>query len=752
MVNFGRFFLLKSRVFFKFTTGIYIKHIEGHLVIQSDTMSILLVDSYDSFTYNLRDLVFRATDAHVITIHNDSYNLDNETDKIELNNLLNSVDAVIIGPGPGSPVNPSDIGIIPYIYNEFPLKPILGICLGFQILCLVNNCTIDYLKAPIHGQIHSIDILDHSSIFKGLPNSIDSVRYHSIFVDDLSHSDSIKPLAYYTSEDNVKFLMAAQHKEKPHYGVQYHPESICSNLGFEMVVNFWSLIDKSKSPNIDISHDKHVVTSTPLINEFKSTIEFDYQFEEINLLDGADFDILKVCDLLKNENQDVLLLNSASAPGEWSIIGLPQENESDVITHSTEDPNIIKLSKWNSNSSGLSIEANDIFKYLSDYISSRYFKPEILHDQLKTCPFIGGLIGYMSYEEGSFVEVEKLKKRTESDIDDTKLCFVERFLAISPKSNIYVVSLKKNDEQFLAKTKDQLSNSKLPITNFESSLLSKNTKITMPDKDEYFKTFHECQKYLHLGDSYELCLTYNTIVQIPNNFNSWDIYKELVKKNPSPYSAYLNFQSSMLLSTSPERFISWDPKFCQMRPIKGTLRKHPSIDYEKACKLLKVPKELGENLMIVDLIRDNLLFLLDKIKVTKLMSVEEYETIYQLVSVIEGDFTNEFKGIDVLKNSLPPGSMTGAPKKRSVEILQQLENNQRRGLYSGICGYWSVNDNADWSVIIRSLFRYADDLNHDDGFDTYRCGAGGALTVLSTDQGEWDEMLVKLHSVLQLFE
>lgn len=134
------------------------------------------------------------------------------------------------------------------------------------------------------------------------------------------------------------------------------------------------------------------------------------------------------------------------------------------------------------------------------------------------------------------------------------------------------------------------------------------------------------------------------------------------------------------------------------------------------------------------------------------MSVEEYETIYQLVSVIEGEFTNEFKGIDVLKNSLPPGSMTGAPKKRSVELLQQIEEQQRRGLYSGICGYWSVNDSADWSVIIRSLFRYADDLELREGFDTYRCGAGGALTVLSNDEGEWDEMLVKLHSVLQLFE
>lgn len=727
-------------------------------------MSILLVDSYDSFTYNLRDLVRKSTGAHIITIHNDSYSSDSSDDMEELAQILDSVDAIVIGPGPGSPNNPSDIGIIPYIYKSCPNKPILGICLGFQILCLINDCTIDYLKDPIHGQIHSIDIVDHSSIFKNLPDSIDSVRYHSIFVDNIETSKSIKPLAYYATDDNKeKILMAAQHLKNPHFGVQYHPESICSTFGLEMVKNFWSLVDvqmnqDSKLTNQFISNNNHLVHTSPLLSNLTNNInsKFDYQF--INKKLPHDFNILDLCDSLKSIDHDVLLLNSASAPGEWSIIGLPIINESDVITHSTESNNIIRLNKWNSTSNDeITIESNDIFKFLADYMSDNYYNPIISNKDLNSCPFIGGLIGYMSYEEGSFVDINKLEKRTKSDIDDTKLCFIERFIAISPSNNLYVVSIKPNDNSFLSNIDEFLNSNLFKLDDFENQKLilenlSKNSKIITPNKDEYFKTFHECQKYLHSGDSYELCLTYNTIVQIPDEIKPWDIYKLLVKKNPSPYSAYLNFNSSMLLSTSPERFISWTPEFCQMRPIKGTLKKNVDIDHAKACELLKIPKELGENLMIVDLIRHNLLYLLDDVEVTKLMSVEEYKTIYQLVSVIEGKFTNEFTGIDVLKNSLPAGSMTGAPKKRSVEILQQLENQQRRGLYSGVCGYWSVNDNADWSVIIRSLFRYADDLEENKGFETYRCGAGGALTVLSTDQGEWDEMLVKLHSVLQLFE
>lgn len=717
-------------------------------------MSILLVDSYDSFTYNLRDLLHSSTNAKIITIHNDSYNLNLKADESDLNDLLDSVDAIVIGPGPGSPSNSADIGIIPYIFKYCNNKPILGICLGFQILCLVNDCSVDYLKMPIHGQIHKIDVINDSSIFKNLPKSFESVRYHSIFVNKLSNS--IKPLAYYTSPDNEKILMAAQHISNPHYAVQYHPESICSSYGTEVVKNFWSLVTKHGNNDLLSLKNNHLINSTPLIKEFinhDNLFEFNYKQVDTSKI-GNNLDILDLCDCLKSvdKNNEIMLLNSASVPGDWSIIGLPINNESDVITHSTESNNIVLLSKWNSDSTQ-TIQSGDFFNFIANYMADKFYFPSINNEILKRCPFIGGLIGYMSYEEGSFIDINTLKKRTQSQIDDTKLCFIERFICVSPTKEIFVASIKRNDDIFLNNISKLLAKpiEKPNISNI-SKELSKKSKITIPDKDEYFDSFHKCQEFLHSGDSYELCLTYNTIVQIPNNFNSWDIYKALVKKNPSPYSAYINFDSSLLLSTSPERFISWNSEFCQMRPIKGTLKKNPAIDYDKACELLKIPKELGENLMIVDLIRDNLLFLLDKIEVTKLMSVEEYETIYQLVSVIEGKFTNKFTGIDVLKNSLPAGSMTGAPKKRSVEILQNLEKQERRGLYSGVCGYWSVNNNADWSVIIRSLFSYKDDLNNEEGFNTYRCGAGGALTVLSTDEGEWDEMLVKLHSVLQLFE
>ena len=239
-----------------------------------------------------------------------------------------------------------------------------------------------------------------------------------------------------------------------------------------------------------------------------------------------------------------------------------------------------------------------------------------------------------------------------------------------------------------------------------------------------------------------------------------------------------------LVSSSPERFFSWKNdydrgtevnkdfiKVGQLRPIKGTLRKREGLTRDQAQELLNDPKELGENLMIVDLIRHDLYSHCDSdnnnndcstmakvtnVRVPKLMIMEEYKTAYQLVSVIECDIlspTNHLasrvsRGFQILSTSLPPGSMTGAPKKRSVQLLQNdLESSYgQRGIYSGVFGYWSMDDQADWSVVIRSMFSY------DKGLKDWRIGAGGAITVLSTDIGEWEEMNVKLDSILQIFK
>lgn len=206
--------------------------------------------------------------------------------------------------------------------------------------------------------------------------------------------------------------------------------------------------------------------------------------------------------------------------------------------------------------------------------------------------------------------------------------------------------------------------------------------------------------------------------------------------------------------------------------MKGTVKKTAEINtLAQAEELLKVEKEQAENLMIVDLVRHDLHGIVGagNVNVPKLMVVEEYRSVFQMISVVEGqipDFTHQLKknkaveakkerytGIDVLAASLPPGSMTGAPKKRSCEILQDIEGHLPRSMYSGVVGYMDVGGRGDFSVVIRSLFRWDDEVVVKGGeeHDIWHIGAGGAVTSLSTPSGEREEMETKLTGTVGLF-
>jgi len=698
-------------------------------------MTILLIDSYDSFTFNLKNLIEESTGDKVVTVHNDTLSAD------QLSKYLDLFSAVIVGPGPGHPANKEDVGIIPFLFDGSISScsvPILGICLGFQSLCLSQGCKVAKLSSIRHGQVYQVS---HSNdeLFSGLDQSFESVRYHSLHVPKLC--DSLIDLAYCNDDDDEKIIMAAKHKSQPWYGVQYHPESICSENGKHLVQNFMKVATQYNTKS------RNVVTDSRLLNELISTVKTEaliphsYFTKSKTLLKSekvqSDKSAIEICETLHKIKREFILLNSASHPGTWSIIGLPKA-DSLRITHSTEAPEDIILTQ---NGYSRTEKIKSIWEYLSKFMQDH------LSIESNDFPFIGGLMGLFSYEEGHHLQLGTLPKMTKENIPDTKLIFIENLIMVNNSTKeIFALSIANDD--FIHEIQSAIQT---PITFPTPSDHIKTISITKPIESEYKSKYSKCQEFLASGDSYELCLTSSTKIQIPKETDAWEIYKTLTIKNPSPYSAFMNFDDCTLISSSPERFISWDNEMCELRPIKGTVKKTPEMTFAKASTILNTPKEIGENLMIVDLIRHDLYQLLKKVEVTKLMNVEEYSTVYQLVSIIQGHFTNTpFSGIDILSKSLPPGSMTGAPKKRSVEILQKLENS-RRGIYSGVCGYWSINNKADWSVIIRSLFHYKTDLENDEDSNIWRIGAGGAITVLSDPEGEWQELLTKLDSALQTF-
>lgn len=760
---------------------------------------ILLIDSYDSFTNNLAFLVRDSCDQKVIVIHNDSFGPD-EYDKF-YSEYLPLFDFLVFGPGPGHPAIESDVGIIGWLLQKFrntnltPI-PILGICLGFQSICHEFGNEVKRLNSVRHGQIYDIlPVLsgEYDPLFASIKSGkLKAVRYHSLYVEDIN--DELIPLAY-CEDEGKKILMAVKHRELPFYGVQYHPESICSSDGETLIKDFKNIaikynneyrrdrIIENKDAIIENLESKYSVSFKHLVKDGKleSQKTPKIYFKKVNL--NEDLTPVDVCDHLRKLNNDqtnFLLFNSASFPGDWSMIGLPIEYQTEFLTHSVDEPDLIHVHKYRSSTKNtINLDADEtVWSYLGQELKKHYISREVINSTIgehhsRKIPFFGGFMGLVSYEEGQHVILNKLESFCTGTTPDLKLAFIERFLIFDHQSKTwFLVSINSADEttwgdEFIAKISNTPKLSLQGISNSVKDLAEdpESIRFELPDYEIYKKQFEACQEYLHSGDSYELCLTTPLKIELPSTIDPWEIYKILtLKKNPAPFSCYMEFGDCILISSSPERFLSWKEndegkRVCQLRPIKGTVKNTPDVTFEQASEILKTPKEMGENLMIVDLIRHDLLQFLDRVDVSQLMKVEEYETVYQLVSVISGELREEgYKGLDVLSNSLPPGSMTGAPKKRSVEILQEIEVMQkhsigggRRGLYSGVVGYLSVTDESDWSVIIRSVYHYRDDKENSEKINLWRIGAGGAITVLSEVALEWEEMKLKLTSALQAF-
>ncbi|KAL9088350.1 MAG: hypothetical protein Q9165_006275 [Trypethelium subeluteriae] len=410
-------------------------------------------------------------------------------------------------------------------------------------------------------------------------------------------------------------------------------------------------------------------------------------------------------------------------------------------------------------------------------------------------------MGYIDYE-ACLETISAAPNSVQPGRPNISFAFIERSIVISHEHRLLTIqSIRDDDDEWVCSSAEALRNfakqgrfELQPQNQTDGQGARQNTNIKFPSRSVYSENFHACQKNLAAGDSYELCLTDQTSINVPRNDiisnPSWDRYQHLRACNPAPFAAYVRLGPLTLMSSSPERFLSWSKpekregdrsdvpvSVCQFRPIKGTVKKTTLdengrlrlVTKEEATRMLSTPKEQAENLMIVDLIRHDLAGVVGakNINVPYLMRVEEYEIMYQLVTVVEGYLhqpipekacavpniplccrSDSRTGIDVLAASLPPGSMTGAPKKSSCEILRKIEQ-RSRSVYSGLLGYMDICGQGDFSVIIRTIFKWDDEQTENE---LWHIGAGGAITALSTEEGEWDEMMAKLHSVFSLFD
>jgi para-aminobenzoate synthetase len=365
------------------------------------------------------------------------------------------------------------------------------------------------------------------------------------------------------------------------------------------------------------------------------------------------------------------------------------------------------------------------------------------------CEFTLGWLGYLGYE----LKRESGGNDVPADTPDAALLFAGRAVVIDHReSSVWLLALDAPDAgAWLERARAAVHDSAGPAAVEPSPLtlpLPQPPSFTARDtRSDYLRKIKEAQQEIAEGNSYEVCLT-TTVSAADPGLDPWESYLLLRRRNPAPFASYLRFGGLTVASTSPERFlrIASDGAM-RAEPIKGTRARanDPVIDEHLRKELETSLKDRAENIMIVDLLRNDLSHFAvpGSVTVSRLCAIESYATVHQMVSTIDAQLRPGAPRAEAVAAAFPAGSMTGAPKISTMDILDRLEAGPR-GVYSGAVGYFSLNAASDLAVVIRTLV-----MNHDDaGGRTLSLGVGGAITADSVPEEEFEEIRTKAFGVL----
>lgn len=723
----------------------------------------LLIDNYDSFTFNLYHLLAQVNGRPPTVVPNDWPAFTPE--------ILTHFDNIVISPGPGSPNVPTDIGIAEVVVTQSSI-PVLGICLGHQILAHVYGGTVERAPEPMHGRTSFIEHIN-DYLFHSIPSPFSATRYHSLTV---TH---VPPQLVMTAWTTDGILMGLRHRDLPQWGVQFHPESIATEHGKQLLANFASATrdwrarqaqnqgcgtaQQQSQAHILRQADTTSVMEIPSVtpsDPHPTTFDLHVETTPLTCTDAQLFTALySGCDhaFWLDGNQQ------GANNSRWSIMGAPDGPHARIARAKAGTVTVTHADGRTHTMVG------EFFAWLESMLAAtRVVAPRLPFD------FTLGWVGYLGYELKA--EVGSPNRHT-SPLADAVLMFVDRAVVVDhQEGTVYLLALVPQEDgvgemeragqevtrdpatpdpatrdaatrAWFTSTLDQIARAGNTRAAPQPSPHIRTTLTARHSRAEYLNLIHAARREIERGESYEICLT--------NMLRGNDLgegrpdplgtYLRLRADNPTPFGAYLHLPEAQILSTSPERFlrIGSDGRV-ESSPIKGTRPRGqtPSEDASLREELRNSEKDRAENLMIVDLVRHDLgrTAQIGRVQVERLFDIKSYATVHQMVSTVTARLAEGVSPVACVKAAFPPGSMTGAPKLRTMEILDALEGGPR-GVYSGAVGYFSLNGAVDLSVVIRTLVMCGCALEY---------GVGGAIVALSDPHAEYAETITKARPLTRL--
>jgi len=361
-------------------------------------------------------------------------------------------------------------------------------------------------------------------------------------------------------------------------------------------------------------------------------------------------------------------------------------------------------------------------------------------------PFIGGAVGYLSYDLGRFIEKLPSNALDDLQLPESYFGFYDAIIAFDHLENrAYVISTgfpETEDSKRQNRVESRLNELKNLVMFAppppDITPASQEGKLTLKSNfshENYLKAVATAHEYICAGDIFQVNLSQRMEVDL--NTDPYELYKRLRRINPAPFASYFNFDGVQIVGASPERYLKVKGDKVETRPIKGTKPrgKTPEADKASGESLLASKKDRAENIMIVDLERNDLgrVCRYGTVKVTELAILETYPTVFHLTSTVTGQLREDKNIIDLLKATFPGGSITGAPKVRAMEIIDELEPT-RRNVYTGSLGYIGFNGDMDLDIVIRTIIIK-------DGKAWFQ--VGGAIVYDSEPESEYIETLDK---------